>query len=102
VFENAALCDVVEHDPADERGYNEQSHRISGDDEVGMRTEAHACNSRAWINCMLRTRRRRISLRIAARCKVTNRSVNASAMISNGVKIVASIVDPPIRKTEAG
>ena len=36
---------------------------------------------------MVRTRRRRISLRIAARCSVTNSSMNASAITSSGTRM---------------
>jgi len=51
---------------------------------------------------MLRIRRLKISLRMTARCNVTKSNVNASPMISSGVSNDGSMVDPPMRKTEAG
>ena len=51
---------------------------------------------------MLRTRRRRISLRIAATCSVTNSSVKAIAIANSGTRMLRSMVGPPSRNTEAG
>jgi len=51
---------------------------------------------------MLRIRRLKISLRMTARCNAMKSNVNASAMISSGVSNDGSMVDPPMRKTEAG
>jgi len=50
----------------------------------------------------VRTRRRRISLHMAARCRVKNKSVNAIAMTNSGTRRLASMVEPPMRNTEAG
>src|SRR5262245_49219707 len=102
VAENTALRPVIEQDPCDQGCCHKQGHRIGGNNEIGMRTQVHACTSCACIRRMLRTRRRKISLRMAARCSVTNRNVKASAMISSGVSNVGSMVEPPMRKTEAG
>ena len=50
----------------------------------------------------VRTRRRMISLRMAARCSVRNNSVNAINITTSGTRMVGWIVDPPRRSTEAG
>src|SRR5450631_3620237 len=102
IAEDAALRRIIENDPGDQSGHHEHRHRISGDDEIGMRSEIHARTSCAWMIRMLRTRRRRISLRIAARCKVKNSSVNAPAMISSGHRMEGSRAEPPMRISEAG
>ena len=39
ISENAALREVIEHDPTDQQRHNEQGHRISGDNEIGVRPE---------------------------------------------------------------
>ena len=49
----------------------------------------------ACISRMVRTRRRRISLRMAARCSVKNSSVKATAMISSGHRMDGSMAEPP-------
>ncbi len=51
---------------------------------------------------MLRTRRRKISLRMAATCSVMNNSVKAIAIANSGARMVGWIVGPPSRNTEAG
>ena len=56
----------------------------------------------ACISISVRTRRRRISLRIAARCSVTNSSVNATAITSSGTRMVGWMLGPPSLTTEAG
>ena len=100
IAENAALRQIIENDPGHQRRDHEDRDRVGGDDEVGVRSEIHACDSCACISRMVRTRRRRISLRMAARCKVTNSNVKASAMIASGHRIEVSMVEPPARKID--
>src|SRR5258708_24842988 len=105
IAQKAPLCRIVEHDPGDQCGDHESGYRIGGDDEIGVRPQIHGCASAkscACIKRMLRTRRRKISLRMTARCNVMNKRVKASAMINSGLSNAASMVDPPIRNTEAG
>src|SRR5215471_13516261 len=105
VAENALLRRIVEYDPRDQCGDDEYRHRIGSDDEIRMRPEVHALASASFCACrrrMLRTRRRNISLRMTARCKVRNSNVNASAMIRRGASRAGSMLDPPMRKTDAG
>src|SRR6185295_9775777 len=88
VAENAPLRRIIEHDPRNQSGDDEHRHRIGGDDEIRVRPEAHALASASFCACrrrMLRTRRRNISLRMTARCKVRNSNVKASVMIRRGV-----------------
>src|SRR5580704_7944853 len=102
IVEDAALRRIIEHDPGDQCGHHEHRHRIGGDDEIRVRPQIHAWSSHACINRIARTRRRKISLRMAARNSVTNNSVNAAAMISSGHKIDGSMAEPPRRRIEAG
>ena len=108
-----ALRRIVEQDPADERGDNERGHRISGDNEVGVRPEIyvvsrpgcrhHACNSCACTKRILRTRRRKISLRMTAEMQGEKQQREGQRHDEKRHKAKAgSIVDPLIRKTEAG
>src|SRR3954454_16776649 len=120
-----ALClaTIIEHDPADQDHDHEAGRGIGRHDERRIGTERHdhaaptsfeVLPSRepvptsenatrlACIICRDRTRRRKISLRIAARCSVTNSRVNAIAITSNGIKKDLSSDEPPIRITEAG
>src|SRR6266511_2290554 len=74
-------------------------------EQCGMRTEVHHDGPARMPACSIisvRTRRRMISLRIAARCNVTNNSVNATAMTMSGTRIAGWIAGPPRRSTEAG
>src|SRR5215471_1595748 len=103
--EDAPLRRIIEHDPRNQCGDDEYRDRIGSDDKIRMRPEVHALASASFCACrrrMLRTRRRNISLRITARCKVRNSNVNASAMIRRGVSKAGSMLDPPMRKTDAG
>src|SRR5215470_16394493 len=105
VAEDALLRRIIEHDPCDQCGDDENRHCIGSDDEIRVRPEVQALASASFCACrrrMLRTRRRNISLRMTARCKVRNNNVNASAMIRRGVSRAGSMLDPPMRKTDAG
>src|SRR5262249_19787036 len=103
------LRPMVEHDPADHQHKDRCGDRISRDDEIGMRskidTQDHdalpgaAC---ARISMSERTRRRRISLRIAAICSVTNSSRKATAIVISGIRMVGWIAGPPSFTTDAG
>src|SRR3954463_16697650 len=85
------LRPVVELDPEDQSRHHQHGNGIGCDDEAGVRTEVHsplpgaAC---ARISIKARTRRRRISLPIAATCSVMNSSVNANAITSSGIRMV--------------
>src|SRR5262249_14968908 len=98
----APLCAVVEHHPGDQGADHNDGCGISHDDEANVICCVHrqlavlACISRS-----VRTRRRRISLRIAASCSVTNSSVNATVMTRSGMRMLGSMVGPPRRNTEA-
>src|SRR5262249_27833266 len=105
LFQQACQVPLVEHDPCDQCSDDCDRGGIGGHDERGMWTEMHHHDSAGSAACsiiMLRTRRRTISLRMAARCRVRNRSVNAIAMTMSGTRIAEWIVDPPRRSTEAG
>ena len=86
----AASATVVQLDP-DQRRDHHGGDRVGCDDETGVRTEVHwplpgaDC---ACISISARTRRRRISLPMAATCSVRNNSVNASAITSSGIRMV--------------
>src|SRR3954463_8334772 len=113
-----ALClaPMIEHDPADQDHDHKGGRGIGRHDEGRVGTERHdhaaptsfdvptSANAArlACIICRDRTRRRQISLRIAARCSVTNSRVNATAITSNGIRNDLSSDEPPIRITEAG
>src|SRR5262249_44601938 len=104
ITKDALLCRIVEGDPGGQCGHHKYRDRVSGDDEIGVRPEIHvaSANSCACSNRMLRTRRRRISLRMLANRRVTNSSVKGNAMIRSGASNDGSIVGPPMRNTEAG
>src|SRR6185312_17347700 len=104
IAERAALRTEIEDHPADQRRHHRERGRVGQDDETGVRPEVHcrpflnfsqpSC-ARACSISMLRTRRRRISLRMAATCSVTNRSVKAITMANSGTSMLLSMVDPP-------
>src|SRR5262249_55583803 len=99
---NAALQAVIEHDPGDQRCDHNDAGGVGGDDEFDMRRCLHSHPAAlAWSSRMVRTRRRKISLRMAASHSVTNRRVNAAAISKSGIKIVGSMVEPPRRNTDA-
>src|SRR6516225_1682723 len=102
VLDQTHQITLVQHDPGDERRDNHQRRQICGHDEsrVGTERRAHAAAC-AWIIIMVRSRRRRISLRIAARCSVKNKSVNATSIASSGTRMLTWMVDPLSRSTEA-
>src|SRR3954467_13423718 len=120
-----ALClaTIIEHDPADQDHDHKGGRDIGRHDERRIGTERHdhaaptsfdvlpsrepvptseSATRLACIICRDRTRRRKISLRIAARCSVTQRRGNAIAITSSGIKKDLSSDEPPIRITEAG
>src|SRR5262249_30173817 len=105
VVEHAHQMPAVEYDPRDQSGNDCDRRCIGSHDECGMRAEIHP-HRRAWAPARriisVGTRRRMISLRMAARCSVRNNSVNATAMTMSGSRIAGCIVDPPRRSTEAG
>src|SRR5580704_6376603 len=98
--EQASLGGIIENDPGHQSGNDDNRHRVGSDNEIGMGTQIHA--RPACIICMARTRRRKISLRMAARCSVRNSSVKAPAITISGVRIDGSMVEPPMRNTDAG
>src|SRR5436309_6903695 len=105
LFQQACQVPLVEHDPCDQCSDDCDRGGIGGHDERGMRAELHHHDSAGAAACsisMLRTRRRMISLRMTAKCRVRNKSVNAIAMTMSGTRIAGWIVDPPKRSTEAG
>src|SRR5271165_5943287 len=93
---NAALQSVIEHHPGDQRHNHRDAGAIGSDDELYMGRRLHrqpaalACSKRK-----VRTRRRKISLRMAASRSVTNSKVNATAISKSGIRIVGSMVEPP-------
>src|SRR5262249_33805018 len=98
------LAAVVEHDPADQDRYHDCGSGIGRHDEGGVGAERHR-HAAFWLACMIcseRTRRRRISLRIAAICSVRNSSVKAIAITKSGIRKARSSVGPPMRITDAG
>src|ERR1700686_2046347 len=101
IGESSSLRAVVECYPRDQAADHGDGRRIRGDDEahvvcwIHRQLTALACTSRS-----VRTRRRKISLRIAARCKVKNKSVNAAAMMNSGTRMLESMVEPPTRNTD--
>src|SRR5262249_53978564 len=99
---NAALQSVIDHDPGDQRDNHHDAEPIGGDDELYMGGGRHrhpavlACTRRR-----VRTRRRKISLRIAASSSVTNSNVNAAAISRRGMRMRGSRAEPPSRNTDA-
>src|SRR5262249_33447856 len=99
---NAALQSIIEHDPADQRHNHHDAGTVGGDDEPNMVRHLHgqpatlACSKQS-----VRTRHRKISLRMAASKSVTNKSVNAAVISRSGMRIVGSMVEPPTRSTDA-
>src|SRR5262245_16172579 len=99
---------IVDRDPDDQQQYHHGDQPLGRRDERRVGTKGHryaapisfdAFSLRepvptslenamrlACIICRLRTRRRRISLRIAARCNVTNSSEKATAITSSGIR----------------
>src|SRR5258706_15974827 len=105
LLQHACQVPLVEHDPCDQSSDDCDRGGIGSHDERGMRTEMHHHDPAGEAACsiiMLRTRRRMISLRMAARLRVRNKSVNAMAMTMRGTRIAGWIVDPPRRSTEVG
>src|SRR4029079_8081638 len=95
---------MIEHDPGDHRGHDQHRRRVGRDDEIGVRTQIHDALPGAACACIIsrvRTRRRRISLRMAATWSVTNSKVKAAAITSSGMRIDGSMAEPPSRSTEA-
>src|SRR5262245_42545913 len=68
VTKDALLCRIVERDPGGQCGHHKYRDRIGGEDEIGVRAEIHVASTNSWAcsNRILRTRRRRISLRMLA------------------------------------
>src|SRR5258708_6945295 len=99
------LAAIIYRYPGNQNQHHDRRQQIGGHDEGRVGTERHRVHADRWlasIICNARTRRRRTSLRIAARCSVTNSSENATAITSSGIKKARSSVGPPIRSTEAG
>src|SRR6202030_4328138 len=99
------LVAVIERDQGSEERNHQRHQHIGCHDEECVGPERHGGHAARWLACIickLRSRRRRISLRIAARCSVRNNSVNASAITSSGIRKARSSVGPSIRNTEAG
>src|ERR1700710_665592 len=96
---------MVDRDPDNQDDDDDRDQHVGGDNEGGVGTERHHGSAGRWLACSIcseRTRRRRISLRIAARCSVMNNSENATAITSSGIRKARSSEDPPIRITEDG
>ena len=109
MFMRLELLKLMRQEPAIERDPRNQSaddcdrRRIGGQDERGMRAEIHRDGrTSACSISMVRSRRRKISFRMAARCSASASSVNATSMAIRGTRIEGWIVDPPRRNTEAG
>src|SRR5262249_61090153 len=97
LFQQACQAPPVEHDPCDQCSDDCDRGGIGGHDERGVRTELHHHDSAGAAACsiiMLRTRRRMISLRMAARCRVRNKSVNAIAMTMSGTGMAGWLAEP--------
>src|SRR5690348_12666231 len=95
---------MVERDPGDHGRDDEGRHGVRRDDEVGVRAQVHVASASvcACNICIVRTRRRRIPLRMAARCSVKNSSVKALAITRSGTRIDLSMAEPPMRRIDAG
>src|SRR5262249_20123507 len=86
----AAQVPAVEYDPGDQPRHDCDRGAIRSHDERGIWTEIHRqgpARASARIIIMGRTRRRMISLRMAARCSVKDNSVNATGMTNRGTRI---------------
>src|SRR5262245_30152863 len=89
LVERAGELPAVERDPDDQPRHDGDGGGIGDHDKRRMRTEIHRhARASACSISMVRTRRRMISLRMAARCSVRNRSVNATTMTISGTRIV--------------
>lgn len=74
IGEPLLLDAVVGDDPGHEHRDHKRRDRIGGDNECSMRPETHdreLVALSACINCKVRNRRRKISVRIAASSRVT-------------------------------
>ncbi len=91
IGEPAPLRAVIEHHPGDQAAddHERRRHKTPTMKPVWLISRVHRqLAALACISCSVRTRRRKISLRIAASSSVTNNSVNATAMMSSGMRIV--------------
>ncbi len=96
---------MIDGDPHDEDQHHRCDQRVGRDDERCVGTKRHhgsATGFEACSICSARRRRRRISLRMAARCSVMNSSENATAITSRGIRNDLSSDEPPIFITDAG
>src|SRR5262249_40490809 len=110
--EQLPLPAMVDDNPRDQRGENQEGGGIGADDEGCVLSKVHRARTvSAWvcraaasacISISVRTRRRMISLRMAARGRVKNRRKNASARVSSGIRSEGWMVGPPSRNTDAG
>ncbi len=107
--DQTALAPIVADDDHHECRDGDQGDAIGGPDEGGVRSEVghlgfgYAAAARS--TCIWRsacTRRRRISARMAIKCRSTNSSVKPAAMTNSGVSSDGSMVGPPTRKMLAG
>src|SRR5262249_40031888 len=107
LVEDAALHAVIKRHPGDQRCDHDDAGSVGRRNETHMRCRIHylslslqpvalACSKRS-----VRTRRRKISLRMAASKSVTNRTVNAAAIAISGMRMAGWIVEPPRRNTDA-
>src|SRR5438045_7877934 len=95
-IEHSGQLPPIEHDPHDQSRHDGDRDDIGAHDERRMRAEIHyhaPATASACIISMVRTRRRRISLRMAARCSVRNNSVNAAIMVISGMRMVGWMVN---------
>src|SRR5437763_7107569 len=86
ILQPPPLRPVVDLDPGDQPNDDQGGDGIGRNDEIRVRAEVHSLLPGAdWacISISARTRRRRISLPMAAICKVMNSSVNANAITSS-------------------
>src|SRR3712207_6351703 len=95
---------MVQDGTQDEAGDQQGGDRIGRGDEESVRNHQAACASRRSASRMVsvRTRRRRISVRMPDRCRAIPTSVKASAITRSGTSMEAWMVGPPRRNTEAG
>ena len=88
LVEHANQVPAVDHDPRDQPRHDGDRGGVGGHDECSVRSEIHRhARASACIISMVRTRRRMISLRMAARCSVRNSSVKATSEMINGTRI---------------
>src|SRR6478735_8920668 len=87
IGEIALLRAIIGEHPSNQRDHDQDRRQIARDDERDVRRKLHGQAPCASRSRKVRTRRRRISLRMAARCSVTKSSVNATVMTISGVRM---------------